>query len=90
MRDKLLEMLMQNYGSSILYWDNENPGFVRMTSIINIADFLIENGVTIPIRCGECQYNSDHGTCRFHSSPFHRTSPDGYCECGKRKESEEV
>lgn len=41
------------------------------------------------VRCGDCKYNSDYGSCSFHSSPFFRVSPNDYCNCGKIKESEE-
>jgi hypothetical protein len=58
-------------------------------TIADLADYLIENGVIIPVKCGDCKYNGDHGSCSFHSSPFFRVSPNDYCNCGKIKESEE-
>ncbi len=89
MREKLIEMLMRNYGSSVLHWDNENPGTIRMTSIINIADFLIANGAVLPVRCWECSKRKTVECGMNHKSPyyFHSWEDDeDYCSYGERKE----
>lgn len=52
-----------------------------------IAELLIENGVEIPVRCGECVHLNKHGVCEFHYDlvRFH----DDYCSDGELKECEE-
>jgi len=69
MREKLIELLDEyDYPSS-------NPG---------IADHLITNGVTIPVRCKDCIYWEDGylGYCPKHhiSMEF-----DDFCSYGERK-----
>ena len=64
-----------------------------------IADHLIENGATIPVRCGECKYNvanmhidendiTDYSgidiVCTYHMSDGF--DADDYCSKGKRKD----
>ena len=49
-----------------------------------IADHLIDNGVTIPVRCKDCRKRPEgqYGVCQ----EFNRQTPDdGYCYCGERK-----
>lgn len=61
-----------------------------------VADHLIENGATIPVRCGECKYYEEveyyHPTdketfknvCRLYHRQMHQ---DDYCSYGQRKEN---
>lgn len=56
-----------------------------------IADRLIANGVTIPVRCGKCKYyRPETSSCRVR---FDRdkeelaVSPNGFCSDGERKDN---
>ena len=51
------------------------------------ADFFVENGVTVPVRCRDCVHWRAHlkvgGICYLTTSIRH---PDDYCSRGKRRE----
>jgi hypothetical protein len=96
MREKLIKLIASG---RIKCFDTEcynceygdgNPNCLNQL----IADHLIENGVVIPVRCGECKHRDEDGDiCYYHSSfgddKICYTYPDGYCSYGKPKESEE-
>ena len=55
----------------------------------NIADHLIANGVTIPVRCKDCKYlmfSDMYGECK--KGYLGVVLPDNYCSYGVRKESD--
>lgn len=92
MREKLIEILKTApFGGKILdYWWFEE-------TVAKFADFLIQNGVTIPVRCKGCKHwnhmEDGCGDCtnpRFHL-PGHADptmEADGFCLCGERKSNE--
>lgn len=65
-----------------------------------IANHLIANGVTIPVRCKDCKHychDKRHGTiCRHPALDFDiecydhwiEMEPDGFCSYGERREVE--
>ena len=83
MREKLIELIRRE----------AVPPFAE-----RIADHLIENGVTIPVRCKKCKHWSHTedgmGECtnaRFHL-PGHADPTmemDGFCSCGERRNEED-
>ena len=46
------------------------------------ADYLIENGVTIPVRCNDCKNYYTH-TCPMLA--YTGMKPDDYCSYGERR-----
>ena len=75
MREKLIELITDIVG--FISWDN----------ITDLADYLIENGVVIPVRCSECKHLNKHGVCEFHYDLV-RFRND-YCSDGEPKEKVE-
>lgn len=50
-----------------------------------VADYLLDNGVIIPVRCKNCRhYNPDGGYCGFWGECRH---PEHYCEDGEREDN---
>lgn len=70
MREKLIELL-ENDDCPLLYVLGENVG--------RLADYLIANGVTIPVKCKECFYH--HYIC---PTGFDDRQDDDYCSQGVR------
>lgn len=78
MREKLIELL-----DSITVrfhfdaWENTDK----------IADFLIANGVTIPVQCKECKHQTD-GLCPMenYNVPWDVMSDEASCSFGERKD----
>lgn len=57
---------------------------------VYIADHLIANGVTIPVRCHECKHwkNEINGCTedkRFCDIGFYMVHKDGFCSFGEKK-----
>ena len=78
-REKLIELV-----SNILAkYDRGCLPFVME----EIADLLIANGVTIPVRCKECEYNL-HGGCSVEWDIRQDSENwfEQFCSEGKRKE----
>lgn len=50
-----------------------------------VADYLIEHGVTIPVRCKDCIYNKN-GFCYISEELDVFYNKDFYCAYGERKE----
>ena len=44
-----------------------------------LADYLISNGVTIPVRCGECEKEQECKNAQY-------LGENGFCSYGERKE----
>ena len=81
MREKLIELIIESPGLEILYCTEEE--FVKN------ADWLIANGVTIPVRCYECKHwkNEINGCTedkRFCDIGFYMVHKDGFCSFGER------
>lgn len=79
MREKIIELLMQK-------------GFGVEGATI-AADHLIDNGMTIPVRCGGCKQwirntgivDSPNGHCFYHDE---ETNGHDFCSYGERSEGE--
>lgn len=55
-REKLIELIGATpYGNNSLVGENFQEGFIA-----RIADHLIANGVTIPVRCKDCKNADDY------------------------------
>lgn len=83
MREKLIELLKSNPYANTPY---------------SIADHLIANGVTIPVRCKDCKhYDNTEGiqwcylNSKFakHGMDWHSFPEDGFCFYGERKMNDE-
>lgn len=79
MREKLIELLM----------DAMPPNYSDVFAS-QIADHLIANGVTIPVRCKDCQHWSDGvAGCTDHVKcckiGFYMIGENGYCVYGERR-----
>ena len=85
---RLIELLES--AESAVYWNSSDKGFIE-----KIADHLIANGVTIPVRCEDCK--------RYHTmSPYGgviykfpicqefrcNTKTTDFCSYGERKDNE--
>ena len=83
MREKLIELLLDMpFGNST---EESEERHARDT-----ADYLIANGVTIPVRCKECKHwkNEINGCTedkRFCDIGFYMVHKDGFCSYGERK-----
>lgn len=73
MREKLIELLE----------------IVTQEYAEEIADYLIENGTVIPVRCGECKLAREPYKGGLYCQGKREVTPDHYCSYGKPKEDEE-
>ena len=75
-REKLVELI--NDVLNYLPW-----GQVSSHTAKELADYLITNGVTIPVRCKECRYyNEDGEYCGMWGEVRHS---EHYCDEGVRE-----
>lgn len=78
MREKLVEVMEDTRANAAWHhWGYEES-----------ADYLISNGVTIPVRCKDCKHNCTFDTllyCDHVRGLAGSVSPDGYCYLGERK-----
>ena len=88
-RTKLIQILES--AESAVYWNSSDKGFIE-----KIADHLVANGVTIPVRCKECQFwihiGGGKGDCtngRFHldDCPDPTMMAEEFCCLGERKDN---
>lgn len=77
-REKLIDLITGFYGVDPMYYGVETQPLV---------DHLIANGVTIPVRCKECEYNL-HGGCSVEWEIRQDSENwfEQFCSEGKRKE----
>ena len=89
MKKKLIELISSTeYGNGSLVGKNFQKGFIE-----KIADHLIANGVTIPVRCKECKYYDEKdedcnhpGLWAEYASDFGLGMyPDDFCSIGERR-----
>lgn len=80
MRKKLIELLTHENSPLFMVFGDNVEGF---------ADYLISNGVTIPVRCKDCQkwqrhtqVDRERGDCRRYQTTKHET---GFCDRGERR-----
>ena len=85
-RGKLIELLES--AESAVYWSGSDKGFIE-----KIADHLIANGVTIPVRCKDCKWYCiapiDNVPYCCHESGYCGEYMGGlfFCACGERKDN---
>ena len=88
MREKLIELL-DNFQYDLKDYIGNNKAFV-VDNHIELADHLIANGVTIPVRCGECKHwmkdvpgcTEFIGRCEYGR---YMIASIGYCLYGERR-----
>lgn len=81
MREKLIELANEYFDSYPWYADIEDLNGEEM------ADHLIANGVTIPVRCKDCSFWHDFETHMDCRNPFGIgiPKPDDFCSYGKKR-----
>ena len=94
-REKLIKLLMKSPVSGRKTLED----YMLLSTIGDIADYLISKGVTIPVRCGECKHwhpsNARMGDTEEDMQAiggcvytrYCRREKD-FCSCGERKEDE--
>lgn len=87
MREKLIELLnkVQDYGTKNTY--EECSITVESKNNKTVADFLITNGVTIPVRCEDCKHwvcDDDVGYCDNPDGLDNYAKPNDFCSYGER------
>ena len=90
-RGKLIELLES--AESAVYWNSSDKGFIE-----KIAEHLIANGVTIPVRCEECKYSYDGvanlmcGRCGQNINGIRlggvSVKAEHFCSYGERKDND--
>ena len=82
MREKLIKLLVN-------LTDRLGCQLVGYSLAMKIADRLIANGVTIPVRCKDCkkwhrhtEVDRERGECRRYQTTKHET---GFCDRGERR-----
>ena len=81
LREKLIALLRSNH--TLL-----ETAAVSATSLLRLADLLIEHGVTIPVRCRDCKnyeagyVRRDHGWCKEWGTAVRAS---GFCHHGERR-----
>ena len=91
MREKLIEILLHDGcpddGCDFCqYADSEH------CRAETIADHIIANGVTIPVRCKDCKHwvkeigsCSEHPTYYGHGMDWYIYDEEDFCSCGEKK-----
>lgn len=89
-RDRLIELVckgIQEFGKST----------VKCSIDEYLADYLLANGVIVPVRCKDCEYYTPiiQASAKWKSKTFYCTrnanmkmNEDDYCSCAKLKERE--
>ena len=89
-RDKLIELIENSLPKRI-------ETFFRK-DIEDIADYLLANGVIVPVRCKDCVYYTPivQASTKWKSKTFYCTrnvnvkiNENDYCSCAKLKEREQ-
>ena len=82
MREKLIELT--NDVLKYLPW-----GQISSHTARELADHLIANGATIPVRCKECKHYEDHKLKIFENcvrkGRLIPMKPDDFCSYGERR-----
>ena len=79
-RGKLIELLES--AESAVYWNSSDKGFIE-----KIAEHLIANGVTIPVRCKDCKYREvtpDSLRWCYVWNGINGMGDEGFCNYGER------
>lgn len=78
-REKLIDLITGFYGVDPMYYGVETQP---------LADHLIANGVTIPVRCNDCKY-FDVYRLECHNGRLNGIAwMDGFCSNGERRVNE--
>lgn len=82
MREKLIDLLMDLPITRLTYEEMEKYSG-------DVADYLLANGVTIPVRCKDCKYRildlfGGH-CCRLHKG-LAMVTDESFCSYGERKD----
>lgn len=91
MKEKLVKLLdgfktpVTLNGVKLMDWNIPAPQLSK-----ELADFLIANGVTIPVRCKDCKHYMEYPTtkrmcCYVHLLTPHHMQPEHFCSYGERK-----
>lgn len=86
MREKLIELISATQYGNSLVGENFQEGFIA-----KIADNLIANGVTIPVRCKDClgwcseKIAKEYDVPRYCTLTRIPTDPDDFCCYGERR-----
>jgi hypothetical protein len=89
MREKLIELIFET--PCTIHEKIRLPAMFVDLAVRRIADHLIANGVTIPVRCKDCKHWSDGvAGCTDHVKcckiGFYMVGENGYCVYGERKD----
>ena len=85
-RDKLITLIMKA----------KSP-LISLANAEKIADYLLANGVVVPIRCKDCEFYTHiiQASAKWKSKTFYCTrnvnmkmNENDYCSCAKLKERE--
>ena len=86
MRDRLSELL-----SECLCFGYDDITGTNYVKVSDTADRLIENGVTIPVRCKDCREWCREEIAKRYNAPRYCmltgviTDEDDFCSCGERR-----
>ena len=89
MREKLIELLnkVQDYGTKNTY--EEHSITVESKNNKTVADHLIANGVTIPVRCKDCKWYTLKRNVAYNGHFCDKiiefVKPDDFCSYGERR-----
>lgn len=93
MREKLIELIHTKLKCIDIpsCSECEDYGKAAKCSIERLADYLIENGVVMPVRCENCIWRREDSNPDYHYCKLTGTDIwlDGFCSDGEPKESEE-
>ncbi len=87
-REKLIDLLVDFVEVDV--WDN-GEFIEKDINFEKIADHLIANGVTIPVRCKDCKYRRGDFfggfVCRLHKG-LAMVTDESFCSYGERRTDE--
>ena len=81
-REKLIELIKE---ANLSMWGRSGISSAAERRAY-LADYLISKGVTIPVRCGECNRRMEDKTCYWWGG---RVDDKFFCSYGERREDED-
>ena len=85
-REKLMSLIWHKQDCGLTHNAN-GQDFVTYNA--ELADHLIANDVTIPVRCKGCKHFGGHGACHCHAADENGTPifvrEDDFCSYGERR-----